>query len=370
MKQTSVVFTLFSVLTLTLSSSAAAQVRIDVDDREQCPTCAIRLDLQVTLGSVSEPTVGTTSHALWDSSDRIFLGHDQAPSQIMQFDSTGAFVRALGREGDGPGEHRRLMRIALGPGDSLYAFDYGVPRVTVYTPDLEVGRVDGLPGPVRDAVVFTDGRMVLHARIPTSERIGLPLHLASSDGSVLHSFGASNPVERPVRPALQLRYLAWASSDAVWAARMNEYVVEEWRRDGTLVRRFERDPDWFDGWLERRGVSASEPPQPFLRGVHQDDRGRLLVLATIAGENWQEGLEIEGDQRGERSVRVRNFELLYDSRLDVIDTETGRLIVSQKLPQYLVGFTNRGDLVGYRTGAADIPYIDLWRMSVVDSGSH
>lgn len=367
MKPTSMFFTLLSVLTLALSSSATAQVQMEVDDREQCPTCAIQLDLLVTLGSVSEPTVGATSHALWDSNDRIFLGHDQAPSQIMQFDSTGAFVRALGREGDGPGEHRRLMRIALGPGDSLYAFDYGAPRVTVYTPDLEVGRVDRLPGPVRDAVVFTDGRMVLHARIPTSEKIGLPLHLASSDGSVLHSFGASNPVERPGRPALQLRYLARASSDAVWAARMNEYVVEQWRRDGTLVRRLERDPDWFDGWLKRRGVSASEPPQSFLRGVHQDDHGRLLVLATVAGENWEEGVERVGDQRGERSVRVRNLELLYDSRLDIIDPETGRLVVSQRLPQNLVGFTNRGDLVGYRSGAADIPYIDLWGVSVVNS---
>jgi hypothetical protein len=149
---------------------------------------------------------------------------------------------------------------------------------------------------------------------------------------------------------------------------MNEYVVEEWRLDGTLVRRLERDPVWFDAWLQRRGVSASEPPQPLLRGVHQDDRGRLVVLATVAAENWREGLEREDDQRGERSVRVRNPELLYDSWLDVIDAETGRLIASQRLPQYLVGFTNRGDLVGYRTGAADIPYVDLWGVSVVNVG--
>lgn len=368
MKQVSILFALICTMIVTLYSSATAQMEVDVDDREQCPTCAIELDRLVTLGSVSEPTVGTTSHALWDSSDRIFLIHDQAPSQIMRFDSTGTFVQALGREGDGPGEHRRLMRIALGPRDSIYAFDYRAPRMTVYTPELEVGRVDELPGPVRDAVPFTDGRVVLHARIPTRDRIGLPLHMASPDGSVVRSFGATNPVVRPDMLALQLRYLARADSDAVWAARMNEYVVEQWRLDGTLVRRLERHPPWFAGWVERRGVSASEPPQPLLRGVHQDERGRLWVLASVAGENWQEGLEREGDQRGEQAIRVRDHELLYDSWLDIIDPESGHLIVSQRLPHYLVGFTNRGDLVGYRTGAADVPFIDLWRVSVMNSG--
>jgi len=52
--------------------------------------------------------------------------------RIHEYDSAGRHVRTLGRAGDGPGEFRFPSAIALGAGDSVWAFDAG--RVSVFPP--------------------------------------------------------------------------------------------------------------------------------------------------------------------------------------------------------------------------------------------
>ncbi|MFL5383033.1 MAG: 6-bladed beta-propeller [Longimicrobiaceae bacterium] len=55
-------------------------------------------------------------------------------SQLLVFSPSGAVIRKLGRKGQGPGEFDWLQSVHVLPGDSVYAFDSGLSRVTVFGP--------------------------------------------------------------------------------------------------------------------------------------------------------------------------------------------------------------------------------------------
>lgn len=73
---------------------------------------------------------------------------DQLAGTVRIFDSTGVFVRSLGRPGRGPGELSRSANgiFPLG-GDSMLVTDPGERRMTVYAPDGTVATTIALPAP-------------------------------------------------------------------------------------------------------------------------------------------------------------------------------------------------------------------------------
>lgn len=86
--------------------------------------------------------------SIWDAirlTDGSLVVADRGAHQVRIFSSRGVPVTTVGRDGDGPGEFRRLIRIDRFRGDSLVAFDYWVNRITVLTPDWEVARVISPP---------------------------------------------------------------------------------------------------------------------------------------------------------------------------------------------------------------------------------
>jgi hypothetical protein len=68
-------------------------------------------------------------------------------SEVRFYSSTGAFIKSVGREGEGPGEFQRLTSVDRFRGDSLAVFDYSARRVTVLGPEWEVSRVISLQLP-------------------------------------------------------------------------------------------------------------------------------------------------------------------------------------------------------------------------------
>lgn len=77
-----------------------------------------------TLGELINPA----SMAV-DGSGRVYLA-DQSPVVIKQYDSTGAFIRIIGREGEGPGEFRAAF-IAV-RGNRLMVHDPRLQRTTLF----------------------------------------------------------------------------------------------------------------------------------------------------------------------------------------------------------------------------------------------
>jgi hypothetical protein len=79
----------------------------------------------------SAELVGVTGLAV-DSRGNVYVA--DRSDQLLVFSPGGAVLRKLGRKGQGPGEFDGLHDVHLLPGDSIYAFDAGLVRVTVFPP--------------------------------------------------------------------------------------------------------------------------------------------------------------------------------------------------------------------------------------------
>ena len=65
-----------------------------------------------------------------DSLGNIYVG--DRSGQLLVFAPDGNVLRKLGRKGQGPGEFDRIQTVRVLPGDSVYAFDVGLQRATVF----------------------------------------------------------------------------------------------------------------------------------------------------------------------------------------------------------------------------------------------
>ena len=80
-------------------------------------------------------------HVVRDSRGRFYSANAEGwPAAIGVWDSTGAFLTSLGREGGGPGEFNggEWLHLAIGAGDSLHVRDVGA--WSVFSPQHEVRR--------------------------------------------------------------------------------------------------------------------------------------------------------------------------------------------------------------------------------------
>ena len=69
-----------------------------------------------------------------DSKGRVYVEANQVYG-ILVFSGEGALMRQIGREGKGPGEFEYEPDVYIGPRDSVYTFDMGNDRLTIFSPD-------------------------------------------------------------------------------------------------------------------------------------------------------------------------------------------------------------------------------------------
>jgi 6-bladed beta-propeller len=69
--------------------------------------------------------------------DGSIMVSDGVASELRVYDASGAFLRAIGQPGEGPGEFAVAPKIAGVAGDTVYAFDRRSSRVTSFTLDGE-----------------------------------------------------------------------------------------------------------------------------------------------------------------------------------------------------------------------------------------
>ncbi|HEX8392659.1 MAG TPA: hypothetical protein VF665_09925 [Longimicrobium sp.] len=97
----------------------------------------MRTPPSVEFGAINAMTV--------DSRGRIFVGDG---AQIVVLRPDGSVQARMGREGFGPGEFKWINTLAVLPRDSLYVYDSGLRRVTVYAAGGErPAYTTTLPGP-------------------------------------------------------------------------------------------------------------------------------------------------------------------------------------------------------------------------------
>lgn len=62
-------------------------------------------------------------------------------NELRLYTASGSFIRAVGGEGDGPGEFQQIAALHLGRGDTIVAADSRRPRLNLFAPSGEFGRV-------------------------------------------------------------------------------------------------------------------------------------------------------------------------------------------------------------------------------------
>ena len=153
----------FSVLWV---ASTSAQEVVVIPDEISCPECQIEVDMMFELGGPGDTL--NIVHANFlpiDSRGRAYYQSVYVPGLIQVFDREGKHIHAFGGEGEGPGEFRGWAALFVSPGDSLYAFDSGLYRLSVFSPEYEFVRSARIDPPLRPlSGFFQDDGSLLRAR--------------------------------------------------------------------------------------------------------------------------------------------------------------------------------------------------------------
>ena len=110
---------------------------------------------------------------------------DRAATRVAVFNSSGQFIRSMGRDGEGPGELEAPQTLAVDASGNAYVFDYGKFALVGFGPDGNVlPQIDFqyVPAPFsyRHFAPFGEGFTVLH-RTRSDGTTGRVLGLAGSE---------------------------------------------------------------------------------------------------------------------------------------------------------------------------------------------
>ena len=315
--------------------TSAAQESAEAVELEPCrASCGLSLVLEREYGEDSgDGMIEAESASAWlDASGRAYVVGQGAP-YVWVFGADASFLTRIGRRGYGPGEFRSIGSLVVTADGVFSALDRG--RGTIATFDwtgqlLREVRTDGWL-PLGIETLPFEGSLVLHAaEIQTPEQIGYPVHVVDLEsGTIQESFG-SRTGEYPLGSSLD-RLIARGPGRSVWtAARFGTYEIELWESN-TVVRALRRDVEWFPedqmshGWEER--------PAPMVADIASDD-SLLWVMAFTADDRWAE------------AAATRDWDLFFDTRIEVIDWRRGRVVASQRLDESYDGWVAPG-LIGY-----------------------
>lgn len=123
----------------TTFSDSAGVILADAEAPAWAPGEGWRIDERpiVQIGAVEGPAEYQFTElvgAVRLSDGRIVVA-DRGASELRLFGSDGGFLAVVGRQGEGPGEFRRLEYVGVFQGDSLATFDSALRRIQIFGPD-------------------------------------------------------------------------------------------------------------------------------------------------------------------------------------------------------------------------------------------
>jgi len=310
-----------------------------------CGDCVITLDTVVTIGGLDGPglhVVTLMSHVALNRRGRILVSGTRQ-SEISVFDSTGKFLRTLGREGEGPGEYQSIRHIGVGP-RYIHIFDGSAGR-TMLDHDFAVVRTDRFPGSVTSAVVRSDDGVVFAGDLPTPESIGHQLHVLGPSGELV-SYGYDGGVHPPpLRMRLSgLTSVVAGNDDTVWLLpdRTNRLVRWDLGPEPRVGRVFERRVAEFDADATRNNAAML------------DDRGLWIIWHT-RDPRWTR-TQRPGDPMPSEPPRGR-----ADGWLDPVDPATGLTLARHHQDGVFLGFAAGSSyVVAYHETDAGSRFFTSW----------
>lgn len=302
--------------------------------------CGLSLVLEAEYGDDSGPgmidLVGLV-RAYRDGSKRTYIVGEPIDN-VMVFDSSGRFLRRIGRSGSGPGEFEDGSSLVVTGDGEFSVLDRGRSVILNFH---YTGRLRSEVRPVGEWYLHGirtyawEGPWMLHVSdLYTPERAGYPLHLINVEtGEIGRSFGSTTgELELGGAPIPEV---AITPDRRIWMAKgpMDKYEISLW--DGNERQLLLRsDTPWFPD----RPSDAPPPhgpedkPAPAINYLAASD-SLLWVLATVADEQWQ-----EAESHWDRDRR-------FDEMLEVIDLRSNQVVGSQRFDRPFANFVEPG-LIG------------------------
>jgi hypothetical protein len=351
---------------LTGEAGAQAPQRKIVRDGPVCPTCRIELTLVARLGDADGPGEITVRPVEVEVDRRGYfyvLPIGGAPPVV--FDSTGRYVRTMGRVGGGPGESRSPTAILSIEGDSLLLFDSGLRRVSLFDPQWKYVRSWASAGaPVWSAYRLSYGRTLVNGHIATAQSVGLPLWTQDDGGSRFAIWGEQDGEYRPWDPYTVRRRLS-ASASGVWSSHTREYVLNLYATNGTKRLTLTRAASWFvapDPAIPvELQVSPSKPPSSVVLDVSEDTDGLVWVLVARHKETWPSGLGPETRIPSGTYYPIVDMDKARESLVEVIDPVRGELLATLARPIAARWLRGRY-LIAHEQDSAGPARVTVWRL--------
>ena len=294
------------LLTQTAPTRLAAQETVTVSGEVTCPDCVITLDTVATL-SGPDLQVSFAPGVAMDRRGRFLL--TTARPEILVFDSTGTFLRTVGRRGEGPGEYEMLIHIAVGA-QYIHAFDAMRGR-TVLDHDFQFVRADRFPANYLYAHVIAQEDVVFAGDVLTDASVGYALHILELSGT-LTSFDGDGVWRGQSGKALNM---VTGDSTSLWVVEPNPNRMTRWDlvpepRKAVVYNRVVEE-------FDRHGTDPQDFPGVDNAGARLNEDG-LWILWKTPDPNFT---PTPGRQMVEEPPQK-----LRDTWLDLLDPETGHTL--------------------------------------------
>ena len=311
---------------------------------------------------------------------------DRGSQEIRIFDSTGHWVRSIGRKGGGPGEFEGLGQIFLMPGDSLAAYDFNHRRVSIFSPAGAVAREAALAaeGPIaypQLTGVFSDGRLLVQGlrnfgpgAVSGVVRDTAPLAIYSPQGHLVDSLGRFPGAEFLVQASkdrLTARALPFSRSlrtalagDRIFLGITDRYQIGVYTAQGKLERLIRRaHPDEPVTQADAAGYIEAQlrALPPAMAGDRESMRQSLQQTPFPRVRPHFGGFIVAGDG----ALWVREYEE-YDAnqpaRYAVFD-RTGQWLGVATFPHGFTVYQAGSDFaLGTAKDAEDVEHVRLYRL--------
>ena len=342
------------IIVLCTAISLSAQDTLIVSGEASCEDCVIILDTVATIGGLEGSGLHVVARGAIVAVDRLgrILVGNHMYSEISVFDSTGVFLRTVGRAGEGPGEFDILLHIDAGP---QYVHVFDSRGRTLFDYDFRVVRIDRFGGQVGNSFVTDGDDVVFTGDVRTVASVGHPLHILRTTGELI-SAGGDGRVFR----SMTAEQLSPVTGDArnAWVVHSYPNRVTRWELAGSF-----RPAMVFDraiGEFDRHDQNLS--PKPRNHGAILDADG-LWILWSGPDPRWKPVKEPRGQLSVPRELRL-------DSWLDLVDPLTGRTLARYR-DDYVLSRVANGSryLVRYRESEMGIVYMTLVRPRLHRSGA-
>ena len=287
---------------------------------------------------------GTMDKVVRDSLGNYWVGQGE---QIKVFDPDGAFLRTVGRGGDGPMEFGRAAPRHVDGLGRVHVFDNRHQRVSVIGEGLTLVEEKRVPAAVFSMAPLDDGeRYVVQNTLGSPGREGMLIHIIDGFG-VLKSFEAGEEVdgEQSLHSATDLS-LAAGSDGTVFTAQRMEYVIEAWSQEGARLGGLRGEPLLNPATFRLEQISLGNPLPNTVSWIRPDSDGLLWVSLLVRRPDWLETLIPDPSGDGVVEPGREDITRIYQGRLDVIDLETCTLVTSQLHDQMLLLLDDR-TVLGY-----------------------